>query len=121
VVFVAVGEHDAVDALGVLVEVGEVRQHEVHAGHVGLGEHDPAVEDQDPAVHLDAGAVAPISPRPPKNTTRTDEAGPPVRLAAAEAAGAGVPAAWALGFFDRRGRDEPPSPLLSRGGRAPCR
>ena len=59
VVLVAVGEHDGVDPVGVLAQVGEVGQDQVDPGHVGVGEHDPAVEDQDPPVHLDAGAVAP--------------------------------------------------------------
>jgi hypothetical protein len=59
VVLVAVGENDALEALGVLPEVGEVGEDEVDAGHVGVGEHDPAVEEQDPVVDLDAGAVAP--------------------------------------------------------------
>ena len=58
VVLVTVGQHDAVDAVGVLPQVREVGKDEVDAGHVGVGEHDPAVEDEDPAVDLDAGAVA---------------------------------------------------------------
>ena len=58
VVLVPVGEHDAVDAVRVLPEVREVGEDEVDAGHVGVGEHDPAVEDEDPAVDFDAGAVA---------------------------------------------------------------
>ena len=58
VVLVPVGEDDAIHALGVLAQVGEVGQHEVHAGHLEVGEHDPAVEDEDATVDLDAGAVA---------------------------------------------------------------
>ena len=56
-VLVAVGEDDPVDPVGVLPEVGEVRQHQVHARHVRVGEHDPDVEDEDPSVDLDARAV----------------------------------------------------------------
>ena len=59
VVFVAVGEHDAVDPLRVVAQVREVGQDEVDAGHVGLGEHEAAVDDDDPALDLDAEAVAP--------------------------------------------------------------
>ncbi len=58
VVLVAVGEHDPVDPVPAVVQVGEVGQDQVDAGHVGLGEHDPAVEDDDAALDLDAGAVA---------------------------------------------------------------
>ena len=57
VVLVRVGEQDGFDPIGVVAEVGEVGQDEVDAGHVGVGEHDPAVDDQDPAVDLDAEAV----------------------------------------------------------------
>ena len=46
------------DAVGVLAQVGEVGQDEVDAGHVGVGEHDPAVDDEDAVVDLEAEAVA---------------------------------------------------------------
>ena len=58
VVLVAVGGDAAVDAVGVLAQVGEVGQDEVDAEHVEVGEHQPAVEQHDLAVDLDAGAVA---------------------------------------------------------------
>ena len=58
VVFVPVGEDDPVDPVPAIVQVGELGQDQVDAGHVGVGEHDPAVEDDDAAVDLDAGAVA---------------------------------------------------------------
>ena len=64
VVLVTVGQDDAVDPVGPLPEVGELGQDQVHAGHVGVGEHDPAVEDDDAAVDLDAGAVAADLPEP---------------------------------------------------------
>ena len=50
--------NDALDPVGVLAQVGEVGQDEVDAGHVGVGEHDPAVDDEDAAVDLEAEAVA---------------------------------------------------------------
>ena len=59
VVLVAVGDDAALDAVGVLAQVGEVGQHEVDPEHVGVGEHEPAVEEHDAVVDLDAGAVAP--------------------------------------------------------------
>ena len=49
VVLVRVGEQDRLDPVGVLAQVREVGQHEIDAGHVGVGEHDPAVDEQDPA------------------------------------------------------------------------
>ena len=49
VVLVAVGGDQRLDPLGVLAEVGEVGQHEIDAVEVGAGEHQPAVDEQDPA------------------------------------------------------------------------
>ena len=57
VVLVAVGEDDPVHLVLVLVQVGELGQHQVDAGHVGIGEHDPAVDDDDAALDLDTGAI----------------------------------------------------------------
>jgi hypothetical protein len=45
------------DALRVLAQVREVRQHEVDPEHVDVREHEPAVQQEDAAVDLDAGAV----------------------------------------------------------------
>ena len=59
VVLVAVRDDAALDAVGVVAEVGEVGQDEVDAEHVGVGEHQPAVEDHDATVDLDARAVPP--------------------------------------------------------------
>ncbi len=58
VVLVAVGEDDPVDLVGPLAEIGELGEHQIDPGHVGVGEHDPAVENDDATVDLDAGAVA---------------------------------------------------------------
>ena len=58
VVLVRVREQDRLDPIGVLPQVREVGQDEIDAGHVGVGEHDPAVDEQDALVDLDAAAVA---------------------------------------------------------------
>ena len=63
-VLVPVGEHDAVDVVGPLAQKREVRQHEVDPGHLGVGEHHPAVEDDEPAVLLENRAVAADLPEP---------------------------------------------------------
>ena len=46
------------DAVGVLAQPGEVGQHEVDAEHVGIGEHQAAVEQQDRVLVLEGRAVA---------------------------------------------------------------
>src|SRR4051794_35270417 len=56
-VLVRVGEQHGLDPIGVLTQVGEVREDQIDARHVGVGKHDPAVDDQDPAVNLEAEAV----------------------------------------------------------------
>ena len=66
-----VREDDPFDPIGVLAQVREIGKHEVDAGHVGVGEHQPAVDDQDPPVDLEQKQLRPISPRPPRNTMRT--------------------------------------------------
>ena len=58
VVLVAVGDDAADDVVAALDQPGEVGEDEVDAQHVGLGEHQPAVEEHDLAVDLDGGAVA---------------------------------------------------------------
>ncbi len=63
-VLVAVGEDDAVDPVLAVVQVGEFGQYEIHARHVGVGEHDSAVEDDDAAFDLYAGAVPADLPQP---------------------------------------------------------
>jgi hypothetical protein len=65
-VLVTVGEDDPFDALGVLPQVGEVGEDEIDPGHVGGGEHQPAVDEEDAALHLDAGAVPPDLPQSPE-------------------------------------------------------
>ena len=58
VVLVAVGDDAPLDAVGVLAQPREVGQHEVDAEHVGVGEHQPAVEQHDAPGQLDRRAVA---------------------------------------------------------------
>ena len=57
VVLVAVGDDAPLDAVGLLAQPGEVGQHEIDAEHVGVGEHQPAVEQHDPPGQFDRGAV----------------------------------------------------------------
>src|SRR5581483_6003704 len=64
VVLVAVGQHATLDPLPVLAQPGEVRQDEIDAGHVEVGEHEPAVDEQDPTAVLAGGAVAADLPQP---------------------------------------------------------
>ena len=58
VVLVTVGDDAAFDARRVLAQPREVGEHEVDAEHVGVGEHEAAVEQQDAAVLLERRAVA---------------------------------------------------------------
>ena len=70
-VLVRVRQHDALDSVGVLAQVREVGEDEVDAGHVGVGEHQAAVDDQDATLDLEQKQLRPISPSPPRNTMRT--------------------------------------------------
>ena len=58
VVLVAVREHEGVDVVPAVPQVVEVRQDQVDAGLLGLGEEHPAVDDQQPAAVLEHGHVA---------------------------------------------------------------
>src|SRR5581483_430152 len=58
VVLVAVGENAALHSLGVLAQPREVGQHQVDAGHLDVGEHEPAIEEHEAVVDLDHRAVA---------------------------------------------------------------
>jgi hypothetical protein len=57
VVLVAVREHGGFEAIGPLAHVGEVRQDEIDARHVGVRERQPGVDQQHAPVELDAGHV----------------------------------------------------------------
>ena len=57
VVLVAVGDDAPFDAVGVLAEPREVGKHEIDAEHVGIREHQPAVEQHDAPGQFDRGAV----------------------------------------------------------------
>src|ERR1017187_6277093 len=63
-VLVPVGEHDPVDVVRALAEEGEIWQHQVDAGHLRIGEHHPAVENDKAACLLDDRAVAPDLSQP---------------------------------------------------------
>ena len=53
VVLVAVGEHHRFDGVGMVAQIRQIREHQVDARHVGLGEHDAAVENHDATAELD--------------------------------------------------------------------
>ena len=57
VVLVGVRQDQRLDLVQAAVEVAEVRQDQVHAGLVGLGEQHPAVDDQQPVVVFEDGHV----------------------------------------------------------------
>ena len=59
VVLVPVGEDEGDDVVEAVLDVGEVGQDEVDAGLVVLGKEDAAVDDEELAVHLVDGHVAP--------------------------------------------------------------
>ncbi len=52
-VLVPVRDHDRLDVLRALAQVGEVGQHEIDADHLGGREAQAHVDDHDPAVLLD--------------------------------------------------------------------
>ncbi len=58
-VLVCVGEHDRLDGVQPVPDGGEVGENEVDAGLVTLGEEHSAVDDEQPAVELEHGHVAP--------------------------------------------------------------
>ena len=57
VVLVAVRQHERLDALGVLAQIGEVGQDQVDPVHVRVGKHQPAVDEDDRAVGVVDGAL----------------------------------------------------------------
>ena len=72
VVLVRVGEEHAFDAIRVVAHVGEIGKHEVDAGHVLVGEHEPAVDQQDPVIYLEAQTVAPDLTEPTQEHDAND-------------------------------------------------
>ena len=58
VVLVPVGQHDALDVVEAVTDVGEVREDEVDPGLLLLGEQHAAVDDHQPAGVLEHGHVA---------------------------------------------------------------
>jgi hypothetical protein len=59
VVFVPVGEDDALHVVLPVDQPPPIGEHQVDAEHVLLGEHQPAVDEGHPILHLDRCAVAP--------------------------------------------------------------
>ena len=57
VVFVAVGEDDAPDALAVFGEIGNVGDDDVDAEEFGFGEHESGVDDDDVVTPADSHAI----------------------------------------------------------------
>jgi hypothetical protein len=57
VIFVAVGQDDAANALAVLDEVGDVGDNDVDAKQFGFGEHESGVDDDDVVSPADRHAV----------------------------------------------------------------
>ncbi len=57
VVFVAVSENDAADALAVFSEIGNVGDYDVDAEKFGFGEHESGVDDDDVVAPADGHAV----------------------------------------------------------------
>jgi hypothetical protein len=56
-ILVAVRDHDRLDVVGPLAQIGEVGQHEIDPKHVGGREPESGVDDDDPAAVLDDGHV----------------------------------------------------------------
>ena len=59
VVLVAVGEDDGAQAGRVFHDVGEIGQHQVDAGHVGAGEHEPEIDEDHVPVDLKGTTITP--------------------------------------------------------------
>ena len=63
-IFVTMGGHASDDAVGVLAQPREVGQNQIDAMHVGIGEHQAAVDQQDAVVLFDGHAVPADLPQP---------------------------------------------------------
>ena len=123
----AVGEHDRLDVVGALAQVGEVGQHEVDAEHLGGREHQPGVDDDDPAVALDDGHVLADLAQPPERagcgssrSSRARSRAGPARSSVARIDGALVvgrrrPSAAARARRSRRAARAPSSPRSAGG------
>lgn len=64
-VFVAMGNEQALDAVLIFQYIGEIRNDKVHAEHIGIREHQAAVHQDHIALAFIQGDVLPTSPRPP--------------------------------------------------------
>jgi hypothetical protein len=56
-IFVSVCCYATHNALGIFAQPSEVGQHKVDAMHIGVGKHEPAVDEQDFIVLLNGHAV----------------------------------------------------------------
>ena len=70
VVLVRVREDERLDVVEPVLQVAEVGQDQVDARLVGLGEQDSAVDDEQPPWYSKTVMLRPISPSPPRATTR---------------------------------------------------
>ncbi len=65
-VFVAVGQDQGADVAGAAVESRDVGEDQIDPEHVGLGEHQAAVDDEDFAAALQGHQVQADLPQPPQ-------------------------------------------------------
>ena len=116
VVLVAVGEDDRVDVVQARADVVEVRQDQVDAGLVVLGEQHAAVDDEQPAGVLEDRHVAADL----AEAAERDDA--EAAVGAAGAAAAGVTAGWVMPRIRRPGRRPGPAPAArsARPSRRPA-
>ena len=79
-VLVAVGDDDRLDVARALAQIGEVGQHEIDADHLGRGEAQADVDDDDAVVVLDDGHVLADLPQAAEgqDAQRLAHAGAPV-------------------------------------------
>ena len=109
------GWRPTLDAVGVLAQPGEVGQHEVDAGHVGVGEHQAAVHEHQPARRLSMTMqLRPISPRP--RGRRCERAGHQVAIARGQAV---APAVAGRAITSRALPGHPAGAGPSAGGHSP--
>ena len=58
-ILVAVGEDQAANVLGVLLQVGEIGRHDIDAEQFGIGEHHAGIDDENIVAVADRHAVHP--------------------------------------------------------------
>ena len=70
VILMSVGQHHAHHVVHPVLNIGEIRQNQVHPGLNLFGKQHPAIHNQDFAFGFQTVMLRPTSPRPPKGTTR---------------------------------------------------